>query len=198
MAPPASAKERPRMGSRDRGLSRFAWGLLGYEILVVAWGGYVRASGSGAGCGRHWPMCNGEILPRAPRIETLIELSHRVSSGGALVGHAGAARLGVSRLSARASGAPGRRRDRVADGRRGPHRRGPRALRARRARRLDEARAQHQPAPGQHVPPPGVDGAHRVVGHRGAAGSGCAGRGPSLLCWPPCSARCWSSARAAR
>jgi heme A synthase len=74
------------MGSTDRGLSRFAWGLLGYEILVVAWGGYVRASGSGAGCGRHWPMCNGEILPRAPRIETLIELSHRVSSGGALVG----------------------------------------------------------------------------------------------------------------
>jgi heme A synthase len=69
-----------------RRLSRFAWGLLGYEILVVAWGAYVRATGSGAGCGRHWPTCNGEILPRAARVETLIELSHRLSSGGALIG----------------------------------------------------------------------------------------------------------------
>jgi heme A synthase len=72
-----------------RSLSRFAWGLLGYEILVVAWGDYVRATGSGAGCGRHWPMCNGEILPRAPRIETWIELSHRASSGVALAGTLG-------------------------------------------------------------------------------------------------------------
>jgi heme A synthase len=75
-----------RTSSRPSRLPSFAWGLLAYEILVVVWGGYVRASGSGAGCGRHWPMCNGEILPRAPRIETLIELSHRVSSGGALIG----------------------------------------------------------------------------------------------------------------
>ena len=67
-------------------MARFAWALLGYEILVVAWGAYVRATGSGAGCGRHWPTCNGEILPRAPRIETLIEMSHRLSSGGALIG----------------------------------------------------------------------------------------------------------------
>ncbi len=67
-------------------LARFAWGLLGYEVLVVAWGAYVRATGSGAGCGRHWPTCNGEILPRAARVETMIELSHRLSSGGALVG----------------------------------------------------------------------------------------------------------------
>ncbi len=66
-------------------LARFAWGLLAYDLAVVAWGAFVRASGSGAGCGRHWPMCNGEIVPRAPRIETLIELSHRLSSGVAFV-----------------------------------------------------------------------------------------------------------------
>src|SRR5580704_14659487 len=65
--------------------ARFAWGLLGYDGLVVAWGAFVRATGSGAGCGRHWPMCNGEVIPRAPRVETLIELSHRVSSGAGLV-----------------------------------------------------------------------------------------------------------------
>ncbi len=67
-------------------VARFAWSLLAYNVAVMAWGAFVRATGSGAGCGHHWPMCNGEIIPRAPRVETLIELSHRVSSGFALVG----------------------------------------------------------------------------------------------------------------
>ncbi len=66
--------------------ARFAWTLLAYDVAVVLWGAYVRATGSGAGCGRHWPLCNGEMLPRVPRVETLIELSHRVSSGVALAG----------------------------------------------------------------------------------------------------------------
>jgi len=65
--------------------ARFAWALLAYDVGVVAWGVYVRATGSGAGCGRHWPLCNGEIVPRAPRVQTLVELSHRLSSGGALL-----------------------------------------------------------------------------------------------------------------
>jgi len=64
--------------------ARFAWGLLAYDVLVVAWGAYVRATGSGAGCGAHWPLCNGEVVPRSPRLETLVELSHRLSSGLAL------------------------------------------------------------------------------------------------------------------
>jgi len=68
-----------------RPFARFAWGLLAYDVAVVAWGAYVRATGSGAGCGRHWPTCNGDIVPRAPRIETLVELSHRLSSAGAFL-----------------------------------------------------------------------------------------------------------------
>ncbi len=60
---------------------RFAWATLGYTILVVLWGAYVRATGAGAGCGSHWPLCNGEVLPRAPRLETIIEFTHRVTSG---------------------------------------------------------------------------------------------------------------------
>jgi len=63
----------------------FAWGVLAYNLAVILWGAYVRASGSGAGCGSHWPLCGGEVVPRAPRIETLIEFSHRLSSGLALV-----------------------------------------------------------------------------------------------------------------
>jgi heme A synthase len=65
--------------------ARYGWGVLGYNLLVILWGAFVRATGSGAGCGSHWPLCNGELIPQAPAVETLIELSHRMSSGIALV-----------------------------------------------------------------------------------------------------------------
>ena len=61
--------------------ARATWGLVAFLLAVVLWGAFVRATGSGAGCGAHWPVCNGEVLPRAPALETLIEFSHRVSSG---------------------------------------------------------------------------------------------------------------------
>jgi len=60
--------------------AKFAWGLLAYNLAVVLWGAFVRASGSGAGCGSHWPLCNGQVVPRPERLETMIELAHRVSS----------------------------------------------------------------------------------------------------------------------
>src|SRR5947199_389083 len=55
------------------------------NVLVVLWGATVRATGSGAGCGSHWPLCNGVVIPQAPRIETVIEFSHRLTSGIALL-----------------------------------------------------------------------------------------------------------------
>jgi heme A synthase len=66
-------------------LARFSWGVLAYNVVVILWGAYVRASGSGAGCGSHWPLCNGEVLPRSASTSTLIEFSHRLSSGLALM-----------------------------------------------------------------------------------------------------------------
>ena len=63
----------------------FAWATLGVNLAVILWGAFVRATGSGAGCGSHWPLCNGEVIPRSPTAETLIELGHRVSSGLALL-----------------------------------------------------------------------------------------------------------------
>ncbi len=65
--------------------ARYGWGVLAYNLLVILWGAYVRASGSGAGCGAHWPLCNGEVIPRAPALETIIELTHRATSGIALL-----------------------------------------------------------------------------------------------------------------
>ena len=65
--------------------AKFAWGVLLYNLVVILWGAYVRATGSGAGCGSHWPLCNGEILPRSPQLETMIEFTHRLMSGLSLV-----------------------------------------------------------------------------------------------------------------
>ena len=64
---------------------RYVWIVLGYTIVVILWGAFVRATGSGAGCGNHWPLCNGEVIPRAPLLETIIEISHRLTSGLLLI-----------------------------------------------------------------------------------------------------------------
>lgn len=62
-------------------VSKFAWAVLAYNQCVIVFGAFVRATGSGAGCGSHWPLCNGEVIPRAPRTATLIEYTHRATSG---------------------------------------------------------------------------------------------------------------------
>ncbi|MEO6724701.1 MAG: COX15/CtaA family protein [Blastocatellia bacterium] len=59
--------------------AKYAWGVLAFNLPVILLGAYVRASKSGAGCGRHWPLCKGEVIPSSPTIETIVELSHRVS-----------------------------------------------------------------------------------------------------------------------
>jgi heme A synthase len=64
-----------------RGFVRYTWFVLIYNLAVIMWGAFVRATGSGAGCGRHWPLCNGQVIPRAEQIETLIEFTHRITSG---------------------------------------------------------------------------------------------------------------------
>jgi heme A synthase len=61
--------------------ARFAWSVLVYNIAVVLWGAFVRATGSGAGCGPNWPLCNAVIADRSPSVETLIEFTHRAMSG---------------------------------------------------------------------------------------------------------------------
>ncbi len=67
--------------SRSRRFATYAWFVLAYTVLAAVWGAFVRATGSGAGCGNHWPLCNGEVVPRAPAVATVIEFTHRVTSG---------------------------------------------------------------------------------------------------------------------
>jgi heme a synthase len=62
-------------------LRRFSWAVLIYFVAVILWGALVRATGSGAGCGDHWPLCNGTVIQHSPRVDTIIEFTHRVTSG---------------------------------------------------------------------------------------------------------------------
>ena len=63
------------------GVRRWAWVTLAFFVLVVLEGAVVRATSSGAGCGAHWPLCNGELLPHHPKLTTLIEFTHRSLTG---------------------------------------------------------------------------------------------------------------------
>lgn len=62
-------------------LRRFAWGVLVYFIATILWGTLVRATGSGDGCGNHWPLCNGTVMQVAPGVKTMIEFTHRLTTG---------------------------------------------------------------------------------------------------------------------
>jgi cytochrome c oxidase assembly protein subunit 15 len=79
----------------ERTFRRAALASLLFTLAVILWGAFVRATGSGAGCGSHWPTCHGEVLHRPASIETAIEMTHRVTSGLSLLGVL--AVLGLSR-----------------------------------------------------------------------------------------------------
>jgi heme a synthase len=68
-----------------RSLDRYSWLALFYILGVILFGAVVRATGSGAGCGGHWPLCNGDVVPSSPTLATLIEYTHRATSGLALI-----------------------------------------------------------------------------------------------------------------
>jgi len=65
--------------------ARYAWLVVAWNVVVILWGVFLRASKSGDGCGQHWLTCHGEVVPSAPELKTVIEYSHRVTSFLALV-----------------------------------------------------------------------------------------------------------------
>jgi heme a synthase len=75
-AVPVDAQHTP-----SAALRRFSWAVLVYFVAVISWGALVRATGSGAGCGDHWPLCNGTVIQHSPHVDTIIEFTHRVTSG---------------------------------------------------------------------------------------------------------------------
>lgn len=73
---PTAAKARP-----DQALPLYAAAVVAFMVLVILEGAFVRATGSGAGCGNHWPLCNGDFFPHHPRLTTIIEYTHRSMTG---------------------------------------------------------------------------------------------------------------------
>lgn len=55
------------------------------SILSILAGAFVRATGSGDGCGSTWPTCKGKIIPQLSDSSEVIEFSHRSISGILLI-----------------------------------------------------------------------------------------------------------------
>jgi cytochrome c oxidase assembly protein subunit 15 len=61
-------------------VARFAWTALYWNVAVILWGAYVRATGSGAGCGNRWPLCDGDVVGASANGQTIVEFTHRITS----------------------------------------------------------------------------------------------------------------------
>ncbi|HTA46762.1 MAG TPA: COX15/CtaA family protein [Bryobacteraceae bacterium] len=78
---PASHPTTPLTDHESRTFGRFAAFVLAWTALVALEGGLVRATGSGAGCGNNWPLCNGQVVFGTPALATIIEFAHRSLTG---------------------------------------------------------------------------------------------------------------------
>jgi heme A synthase len=75
----------PFLAEKASSVARFAWATLCFNVAVVLWGAFVRATGSGAGCGNEWPGCGESVLGTSAKAQTIIEFTHRITSGAALL-----------------------------------------------------------------------------------------------------------------
>jgi heme a synthase len=82
----AFSHSRPGEMSQVR---RFAWAALYWNVAVVLWGAYVRATGSGAGCGNRWPLCDGDVVGANANAQAIVEFTHRLTSVTSLLVVAG-------------------------------------------------------------------------------------------------------------
>lgn len=62
---------------RAAGLRRLAHASLALAYLQAVLGAFVRITGSGMGCGDHWPRCHGYWFPPLDRGDLIIEVTHR-------------------------------------------------------------------------------------------------------------------------
>ncbi|HYL55627.1 MAG TPA: COX15/CtaA family protein [Gemmatimonadales bacterium] len=70
--------------------TRLAWTAATFTYLLIILGAIVRITGSGLGCGEHWPLCNGKLLPPLD-VPTMIEYGHRLAAAAVSVLVAGLA-----------------------------------------------------------------------------------------------------------
>jgi len=70
-----------KAAAAPRNIAGFAWIVVAFNVAVAIGGAFVRATGSGAGCGNHWPLCNGQVVIGTPSMATVIEFVHRSMTG---------------------------------------------------------------------------------------------------------------------
>lgn len=82
-APSPDAKgpgDRPTGWFELSKFSKYSISIVIFNLIVVAYGVLVRATGSGDGCGNHWPLCNGNTNTYSGVVAQIIEASHRAST----------------------------------------------------------------------------------------------------------------------
>jgi heme a synthase len=67
-----------------RRFTRLAWLAATATFLLIVLGAIVRITGSGMGCGEHWPLCRGQLFPPLD-LPTLIEYAHRLAAAAVSV-----------------------------------------------------------------------------------------------------------------
>jgi cytochrome c oxidase assembly protein subunit 15 len=73
-----SGRDAGTRRSRDmKTLKRYSLFAFGVACTHLIFGAIVRISGSGMGCGDHWPRCYGSFFPPLNRPDLIIEVSHR-------------------------------------------------------------------------------------------------------------------------
>lgn len=60
-----------------KSLRKVSYAALALAFAQIVFGAIVRITGSGMGCGDHWPRCNGEWFPPHDRLDLIIEITHR-------------------------------------------------------------------------------------------------------------------------
>src|ERR1700732_3470909 len=70
-------------------------------------GAIVRISGSGMGCGEHWPDCNGAFLPTVSNYTVAVEVTHRYLAAALVVVTLAVIGFGLARRRSPGVGGPG-------------------------------------------------------------------------------------------
>jgi heme A synthase len=85
---------------------------LGYVATILAFaqimfGAIVRITGSGMGCGDHWPTCQGYLFPPLERPDLIIEVTHRYIAATVTIAILALLAIAYARRSQRGVGGPG-------------------------------------------------------------------------------------------
>lgn len=88
-------------------LRRIAYAALVLAFAQIVFGAIVRITGSGLGCGDHWPTCHGQYFPPLDRPDLIIEVTHRYLAAAVTVVILVLMGVAVARRGERGVGGPG-------------------------------------------------------------------------------------------